>query len=212
MISFPNVTFIFQDNSGFACAVNRGIRESSGRYIMLLNPDAELVDDSHLKALQLLSDRSEVAVVGPKIVDRYGIVQDSFREFMTPMVLARRTLERLITPDPGPRLMNGDYTTTHQVDWVSGACMLVKREYTGNVGLMDERYFMYVEDMDWCRAFANKGYQVWYLPDWRVKHDATRASSSRSSILNRFLWFHLISLSRYYLKWYLHKPHSQQRG
>ena len=128
------------------------------------------------------------------------------------LVLARRTLERLITPDPSPALMNGGYTTTHQVDWVSGACMLVKREYLIDVGLMDERYFMYVEDMDWCRAFANKGYQVWYLPDWTVKHDATRASSRRSSILNRFLWFHLISLSRYYIKWYLHKPHSQQRG
>ena len=66
---------------------------------------------------------------------------------------------------------------------------------------MDERYFMYIEDMDWCRRFQQKGMEVWYLPDWKTEHIGGRNSTSKFSITNKLMWIHLISLCKYYFKW-----------
>lgn len=197
----PEARLIFNGNIGFARAVNQGISQSVGRFILLLNPDARLLENGVSEALEFMQSREEVAMVGPMIIDHEGNMQDSARSFMTLGTLAYRTWRRFLSASEGSILDKIDYTTAQTVDWTSGACMLVRRVAIEEVGQMDERYFMYAEDMDWCRRFWLKGWEVWYLPQWIVEHNAGRASSSRFNIGNRLMWIHINSLSKYFVKW-----------
>jgi N-acetylglucosaminyl-diphospho-decaprenol L-rhamnosyltransferase len=201
----PKTCLIFNSNVGFAKAVNQGIRQSSGKFILLLNPDAKLLDDGIRQALDFMQNTERVGMVGPKIVDNQGSIQDSARSFMTLGKLASRNFRRFLNVASGGILDKIDYTKTQSVDWISGACMLIRRSAVDEVGLMDERYFMYVEDMDWCRRFWLKGWEVWYLTQWTIEHNAGRASTSNFSITNRLMRIHLNSLFKYYVKWLFKK-------
>lgn len=201
-LSFPKVEIIFnQKNFGFGRAVNQGIRKSSGKFVFLLNPDAQLVDQSLARAIEFMVAHEQVAVLGPLIVDSTGQIQDSCREFMTFGSMLKRMYKRLALTSRGGVLEKKDYFRAHQVDWVSGACLLARKEAITKAGLLDERYFMYVEDMDWCRNFYKYGWQVWFLPDWKVEHNASRASSDRWALMNRLMWIHLLSFLKYNIKW-----------
>lgn len=201
--SLPEVHFVFNiDNIGFARAVNQGIRESAGLYVLLLNPDAELLDNGISEALQFMQRKKEVATVGPMIIDHEGNVQDSARSFMTPGKLAYRIWRRFLGAAKSGILDKMDYTRAQPVDWISGACMLIRRGAIEEVGQLDGRYFMYAEDMDWCRRSWLKGREVWYLPEWTIEHNACRASSSCFSIGNRLMWIHINSLYKYFVKWH----------
>jgi GT2 family glycosyltransferase len=194
-------TIVFQDNVGFARAVNKGIHLASGEFILLFNPDAELIDNSLGSAIDFMKENNSVAVIGPKILDHENQIQDSCREFMTLGILFKRMLSRMLNRSSGPVLEKRDYSVAVRVDWVSGACMLVRRTAIDQVGLMDDRYFMYVEDMDWCRSFNKNGWQVWYFPKWCVEHNAGRASSGGVPFFNRLMWIHIASLIKYNIKW-----------
>jgi N-acetylglucosaminyl-diphospho-decaprenol L-rhamnosyltransferase len=200
---FPQVEFIFnQHNAGFGKGVNQGIRKSSGKYVMLLNPDAKLTNQSLANAVKFMDAHGQVAVIGPLIVDHTGQVQDSCREFMTFGIMLKRMFKRIAGRSHGGVLDNKDYFTAHRVDWVSGACLLARKEAITQAGLLDERYFMYVEDMDWCRNFYKHGWLVWFLPDWQVEHNAGRASSGRLGLVNKLMWIHFMSFCKYNIKWF----------
>jgi N-acetylglucosaminyl-diphospho-decaprenol L-rhamnosyltransferase len=108
----------------------------------------------------------------------------------------------LLMKSSGAVLDKRDYSVPSPVDWVCGACMMVRSSAIAQSGLMDERYFMYVEDMDWCRRFRINGWQVWYLPYWTIEHNASRGSSGKTGINNRLMWIHIASLTKYMLKWF----------
>lgn len=202
LADFKETEFLFNaKNVGFAKAVNQCIKEASGEFIMLLNPDAKLLDKKLISAIQFMKKNCSVGIIGPKIVDRHGSVQDSCRDFMVPKNWVSRNTRRFFGISSGSVLEKKDYNLTQRVDWVSGACMLVRQAAVEQVGLMDERYFMYIEDMDWCRQFWAQGWEVWYLPDWVVEHNAGRGSTSHFSIANRLMWVHLRSFCKYLLKW-----------
>jgi N-acetylglucosaminyl-diphospho-decaprenol L-rhamnosyltransferase len=200
--TFPQLEFIFNENNvGFGKAVNQGIEKAAGDFIMLLNPDGTFIDNSLKRAIEFMFANSQTAVIGPKIVEHSGELQDSCREFMTLGILFKRMMKRFFTKNSGGVLENKDYSLTQPVDWVSGACMLVRKEAINKSGMLDERYFMYAEDMDWCRNFKNKGWQVWYLPSWIVEHNAGRGSTSHFRITNKLMWVHMSSLFKYWIKW-----------
>lgn len=206
--SFPGIEFTFnQKNLGFSRGVNQGIRNSSGEFLLLLNPDAKLVDQSLPNAVDFMIAHNQVAVLGPLIVDNSGQLQDSCREFMTFGTMFNRMSKRIFARNLGESVLEDkDYYTAQQVDWVSGACLLARSKAISDAGPMDERYFMYVEDMDWCRNFQQHGWEVWFLPTWKVEHNAGRASSSRLWLMNRLMWTHLLSFCKYNLKWSLSLP------
>lgn len=202
--SFPDdVYFIYnQDNLGFARAVNQGIKQSRGEWILLLNPDARLLNDKLSEAIKFAEQHPYIAIVGPQVQDSTKKIQDSARKFITLKTLLRRTTKRFLYSEQSLSIQeDSNYTEPHPVDWVSGLCMLVRRKAIEKVGLMDERYFIYVEDMDWCRRFWQAGYEVWYWPHWIVQHDARRASVRSFSLTNKMMWIHIISLIKYTLKW-----------
>lgn len=193
---------VFQDNVGFSKAVNKGIDMSAGDFVMLLNPDTEFIDNSLAAAVEFMENQPDVAIIGPKILDNKTQVQDSCREFMTISILWKRMFARITKRASGAILEKRDYSIADQVDWVSGACMLVRKKAIDEAGKMDDRYFMYVEDMDWCRNFNRYEWQVWFFPDWCIEHNAGRGSTGGFNLFNRLMWIHVMSLIKYKVKWF----------
>jgi N-acetylglucosaminyl-diphospho-decaprenol L-rhamnosyltransferase len=201
---YPDVRFIFSDkNLGFGKGVNLGIMSASGEYFVIINPDARLIDRSIADALRHMEEHDNVGIMGPLVRDSEGRVQDSARKFLTGLRLVKRVMKRGVNSRGKPVLEEGQHSKVIKVDWVSGACLMVRASAIEKVGLLDERFFMYAEDMDWCKRFGLAGWDVLYYPLWRVEHNASRASSSKLSLGNRLMWIHLASLLKYAVKWTL---------
>jgi len=184
---FPDVYLTEnKKNIGFGAAVNKGLSQSDAPYIMLLNPDTKLSNGFVDKALEYMSANSDIGILGPKIVDSDGSLQESARAFpngLTGLFGRKSFLSRLF---PNNALTNknllagaNNVETIFEPDWISGACMVVRREAIEQVGLLDERFFMYWEDADWCRRMKKKGWRVVYYPEAVVSHFVGHSSSSR---------------------------------
>jgi hypothetical protein len=182
-------------NLGFAAATNLGIRRSLGDHILLLNSDTVVPPDALDRLLAVLRAHPEAAVAGPRLVDAAGHPELSFGRMLTPLVEWRR--QRLIRAlaREDPRALEQVDTLTRRPgtpDWISGACLLVRRRDAEAVGLLDERYFMYIEDVDFCASVRARGRRVLFVPDVEVVHlrgrsaaaapEATRAAYRRSHL------------------------------
>ncbi|HAH86700.1 MAG: glycosyltransferase family 2 protein [Armatimonadota bacterium] len=166
-------------NTGFTTGNNIGIQKASGRYILLLNPDAELLPGSVQAMFDFAESHPDAAVIGPKLLNTDGSLQKNGRRFtrIYRELLAMVKLHKLaVTLVPEMEWGRRDFDTRAQVDEVSGACMLVRRAAIDKVGMLDERFFMYYEEVDWCRRFKDAGFTVWYLPEAEVIHHWAQGS------------------------------------
>jgi N-acetylglucosaminyl-diphospho-decaprenol L-rhamnosyltransferase len=150
-------------NVGFAKANNLGIRSTFGELVLLLNGDT-LVPEGAIDALVAVLDRRpDVAVAGPRLVDAHGRPELSHGRMISPFnelrqqLRARGNVRRLTSRE-------------REVDWVSGACLLVRRADAEAVRLLDERYFMYTEDVDFCAAIRARGRRVLFTPAAQIVH------------------------------------------
>lgn len=173
-------------NIGFGTAVNKGLVQSIAPYIMLLNPDTALSQGFIDKVLEYMSANSDIGVLGPKIMNSDGSLQESARAFpngLTGLFGRKSFLSRLFPNNALSKknLLAGGNSerTIFEPDWVSGACMVVRREAVEQVGPMDERFFMYWEDADWCRRMKEKKWRVVYYPKAEVSHFVGHSSNSR---------------------------------
>ena len=168
-------------NVGFARASNIGIRQSSGELVLLLNPDT-LVPARALDALVAsLAARPDAAVVGPRLVDERGRAELSCGAMIGPLAELRQKL--LVAGNDRGTPLVGSYVDrltrrAREVDWVSGACLLVRRADADAVGLFDDRYFMYAEDVDFCAAIRARGRKVLFSPDAQIVHLRGRSAAS----------------------------------
>jgi GT2 family glycosyltransferase len=201
---FAWVRFIAESgNPGFAAAVNRGIRDCTTPYVIVLNPDCVLSGPIRKPLASYLDAAPDVAVAGPRLLDRDGRLQASGRRFpdLTTAFGGRRSW--LTSTAPGNwfsrrnLLLSADDTAPKQVDWVSGACMIIRREAFEQAGGMDERFFLYWEDADFCRRLAHAGWRTMWHPDAEVTHIG--AGSSRFAPYRSLIAFHQ-SAYRYYRK------------
>ena len=166
-------------NTGFTTGNNIGIQKASGRYILLLNPDAELLPGSVQAMFDFAESHPDAAVIGPKLLNTDGSLQKNGRRFtrIYRELLAMVKLHKLaVTLVPEMEWGRRVFDTRAQVDEVSGACMLVRRAAIDKVGMLDERFFMYYEEVDWCRRFKDAGFTVWYLPEAEVIHHWAQGS------------------------------------
>jgi|SRR5688572_17825814 len=169
-------------NLGFAGGSNLGIRQTFGELILLLNPDT-VVRPGALEALvSALDARPDAAVAGPRLFDGHGRPELSFGRMINPLAELRQKL--LVNGnDRGMPLVaayvNRITSLPQDVDWVSGACLLVRRADAEAVGLLDERYFMYAEDVDFCAAIRGRGRAVLFVPASQVVHLRGRSVTSR---------------------------------
>jgi GT2 family glycosyltransferase len=158
-------------NLGFARANNAGIRASTGRLLLLLNSDTVVPLGAIDALVATLDSRPEVAVVGPRLVDGDGQAELSFGSMISPLNELRQQRRSRQAIDRMTRELR-------YPDWVSGACLLVRRADAEAVGLLDERYFMYTEDVDFCAAIRQRGRRVLFTPDVEVVHLRGRSAAS----------------------------------
>ena len=170
---WPDVRVIEQDvNVGFARANNTGIRASTGTMLLLLNSDTIVPPGAIDRLLAVLDAEPQVAVVGPRLVDGNGRAELSFGRMIGPLNEWR---QKRITQSG---LAESLTRQRHYPDWVSGACLLVRRADAEAVGLLDERYFMYAEDVDFCAAIRARGRQVLFTPDVEIVHLRGRSAAA----------------------------------
>lgn len=207
--ALPNALIIVNDvNGGYAGGVNRAIKEIDSPYIFLLNPDGEFIDDGIEVLFEDMKSDPDVAIIGPKVIDDNGIVQPSCRRFPRPytFLLCRSFLNVL----PGAskeraRYFMEDYDRIQKrdVDWVSGGAMLIRTKAIKDIGGMDERYFLYMEDVDWCKQARKKGWGVSYNPAATILHAGRHESIDKGimGVFNKTTRWHLSSLFKYFIKW-----------
>ena len=161
-------------NLGFGAAANRGVAACPGDYVLLLNPDT-LVEPGTVKVLADALDRdSDLALVGPRIENLDGSLYPSARTFPSLADAMGHAFLGLVNPSNRftrrYRMLDWDHAVAREVDWVAGTCMLLRRSAFEAVGGFDERYFMYVEDVDLCWRLWRAGRRVAYEPAGRVVH------------------------------------------
>jgi GT2 family glycosyltransferase len=207
---YPAVRLIASDeNNGFASGNNQGIRAARGRYVMIVNPDIVPRPYALEQLVAFLDDRPNVAMVGPRLTNPDGSVQDSCYRFPSMTIpIYRRTL---LGRTRRGRQKNEQYCmrdtlrdAAQPVDWLLGACILVRKDVLDTVGLMDEQFFLYYEDTDWCRRFWNSGYEVWHLPHASMVHYHRRESADAhgiAALASRMTRIHIISGMKYFWKW-----------
>jgi hypothetical protein len=208
---FPNVTYISSpSNVGLAKAINAGIKKSQGDFILIVNPDIAVLDGAVEKLYNFLQENPKAALVAPRLVNPDGTTQLSCYKFPSRMVpVYRRTpLGRL----PWARnslqeylMLDWDHNNNRTVDWVLGASMLIRKSAIDQVGLMDERFFLYFEDVDWCRRFWEQQWEVHYIADAKMVHYHQRLSAESpglSGIFSKATRIHILSGIKYFMKYF----------
>ncbi len=208
---FPEISFFpFENNVGFQRIVREGLEHARGEYLFVLNYDIVAPNDSIEKLLAYLKSHPDVGIVGPKLLNFNGSMQPSAFRFYRPWtILYRRTFFGKF-PFAKKHLSwflmeDFDHEHPQEVDWIMGSALLVRREAYAKVGPMDTRFFMYMEDVDWCRRFWEAGYKVVYYPQATLFHYHGKGSAKggflRSLLFNRLTWYHIASAWKYFWKY-----------
>lgn len=179
---FPQVHLIASErNLGYAGGNNTGVDTSQGRYLLLLNPDTVVQPESLALLINFLESHPQVGAVGPRLLWPDGTTQSSRRRFPTPGTLFwESTLLGQWFPQNRYaqyyHLADGSPDQPQRVDWVVGAALLLRREAWQQIGPIDETFFMYFEETDWCRRAVQAGWEIHYLPSARVTHFEGKSS------------------------------------
>jgi len=213
---FPEAKFIcFKENLGYAKIVNTGLRQAQGEFILILNADIIILGKAIEKMIDFMQAHPQIGIAGPQLLSFTNQIQDScfrrpdFTGFVGFMV-ARRTF--FGKTDWGKKRISQYLLSLYNldlaswpVDWLQGSAMMISKKAKDIVGLMDERFFMYFEDTDWCRRFWQKGYEVVYLPQAQMAHYYYRASRKWGGfldiLLNKYTRLHIQSALKYFWKW-----------
>jgi N-acetylglucosaminyl-diphospho-decaprenol L-rhamnosyltransferase len=210
---YPWVRLIARsDNVGFPKGNNIGLAEAEGRLLLLLNPDTEIEGEAISSMTRYLDDHRDVGIVGPKLLNPDGSIQSSRRRFPS---LATGFFESTWLQSIAPNsLMERYYAAdlpddvVSEVDWLVGACLMTRRAVLEDVGPMDEAYFMYSEELDWCRRVKEAGWQVVYLPEARIVHHVGK--SSEQAVTERHINYQRAKL-RYFRKFHGRIPSNALR-
>ena len=179
---FPGVKLITSpENLGYTRGNNLGLRTAVGRYLLILNPDTEIVGEAITQMLAYMDAHPRVGVLGPQLLNLDHTIQSTRRRFPS---LATGFFESTWFQPLAPRSLLDRYfardltdNAAGEVDWVVGAALLVRREAYEQVGGFDEGFFMYSEEMDWCRRMKAAGWQVIYFPAARILHHEAKSSA-----------------------------------
>lgn len=201
---FPWVKLIAcQENVGFPKGNNIGIGQATGKYILLLNPDTVVLENALASMCDYLDKHADVGVVGSQLLNSDGTVQSSRRRFPT---LVTALFESTWLQPFAPQTVLNHYfaldvpdAETADVDWVMGASLMTRRSIVEQVGGLDEAYFMYSEELDWCRRIKSAGWRVVYFPKAKIVHHLGK--SSEQAVTHRHINFNRAKL-RYFRKYH----------
>jgi GT2 family glycosyltransferase len=187
IVDLPVELLALSENNGFGAGCNAGWRRGESPYVLFLNPDASIDEPALRRLVEVLDTEDGVGLVGPRILEADGSLAFSQRRFPRLISTYARALflHRLFTRAPWADELVRDpaaYEGQASPDWVSGACMLVRRSVLEEVGGFDERFFLYCEDKDLCRRIRAAGYEVRYEPGATIRHRGG-ASAPRAALL-----------------------------
>lgn len=194
-------------NGGFAFGNNASIRTALASvklvdYIMLLNPDTVIRPGAIKTLVDFMDAHHNVGISGSRLENANGGVECSAHTFHSPLSqldeaarlgVLSRLLRRYVVTSPAR-------TVAHSCDWVSGASMMIRRQVIEDIGLMDENYFLYFEEVDFCRRAQLAGWECWYVPDSRVMHLEGASTGIRASTRRAKYWYD--SRRRFFVKYY----------
>jgi GT2 family glycosyltransferase len=214
---YPQVIFIQSGmNAGMGAGNNIGLRRARGQYLLVMNPDTLAFKETFLTLHAYMEQNPTVGLLGPKQFNPDQSVQDScyrWHHVVTPIYrrtslgnfsFAQKELDRFLMKDY-------DKKETREVDWLLGSCFFIRAKALADVGLFDERFFLYFEDTDLCRRFWQKKWRVVYYPRATIIHNHNRESARQpwyKVFLNPAGRHHLRSWRRYLLKWGTGVPES----
>jgi GT2 family glycosyltransferase len=178
------------DNFGFAKANNIGIKSAEGKYILLLNSDTLLEEDAFSRLLKLATEKSDFGIAGPKLLNADNSVQPSTAPFYTLLVTAFSLFR-------GDKYLRRSPEKQTQVDWISGSCFLINRKLIEKIGLLDEHFFMYIEEMEFCYRAHQAGFSVWFFPETSIYH-LVRGSTPEGK--QKVIWWIYEGLQYFYRK------------
>jgi len=195
-------------NKGFAYGNNLGIKEAIGKYILICNPDLAILSNGIDILYDYMEDNKEVGLAGPRLINADKSIQYSCTRFPNyKLPFYRRT--SLSNTEKGKKWLDNylmkdlDHYNNHYVPALFGACMIVRKSSLEKVGLLDERYFMYMEDLDWSRRFWEKNYKVAYVGKSEIIHLHRRQSAGKNMIKSLFTKsarHHILSFLKYLIK------------
>jgi GT2 family glycosyltransferase len=206
---FPFVRLLeSKQNLGFSHAVNIAFSHTTTKYLLVLNPDIEVSRDSIEKLVEYMESQPKVGLCAPKLVNPDRTLQYSCRRYYTLTVLVlRRTILGSLFPDHDALrnhlMMDWDHSTAREVEWVLGAALMLRREAIPGGRVMDERFFLYFEDVDLCLRLRKSGWKVIYYPEAVMVHHHQRTSAR--PIWNRAKFEHLKSWIKFSWK-HRHEP------
>lgn len=184
---FPEVRVVVSEkNLGFGGGMNRAMEAAAGRYLVVFNPDIALFPDAMEHLVKFMDDHPDVGIVGPKLLNPDRSLQYSCYRFMLPKTIAYRRLPVIRNSDAAKRemerylMLDWDHGSTRDVDYLLGACLVVRREAYEKVGGFDPVFFMYFEDQDWCRRMWLAGWRVVYDPGASMIHYHRRETAEGS--------------------------------
>lgn len=205
---FPEVRYFAKNNEGFGSAMNVGIKNARGKYVLIFNPDIIISAGALEKLFKYMEANPQVGTVGPKLLNADGSLQYSCYRYHEPLVpVLRRTplgklpwAKKIID-----RFLMKDVSHDHamEVDWIMGSAMFTRADALAKVGSFDERFFMYFEDTDLCWRLWEDGYKVIYYPEAVMVHYHRRASADGSifqQLRSPLTWRHIESAYKFFRK------------
>ena len=200
-------------NAGFACATNAGVKACASDLVLLLNSDTHVPTGSVERLVEALETDPSVAAVGPRLVSADGRTELSFGRMMSPWNEAYQKLLGLGLTNRFflfTQWLQRRSSSVHYPDWVSGACMLVRRSCGDTVGWFDERFFLYGEDVDFCAALRAAGHRILFAPTAEVVHTGGQSGATAPETTGAlYQRSHLAFYAKHYpewlsvLRWYL---------
>jgi hypothetical protein len=195
-----------KENLGFAHAVNQGIEKARGKYILCLNPDTIVLPNSLNKLVEFMDTYINAAAVGGKVLNTDGSIQFSCRKFpsySTAFFNRRSLLTKLFKNNKLSRnylMSDWNHDKIRTVDWVSACYLAIRKNALKKVGIFDEGFFMYCEDVDWCYRAKKAGLKVYYLPEAPIIHFLGLGGSQRHPF--KTIIYQHRSIYRFYKKFY----------
>ena len=192
-----------KNNNGFAKACNQAIKKSSGKYVLLLNPDTEIRDNTVKKVYDFMEKENNCGIAGCKIVNEDGSIQSSIRRFpdlLSHILILLKLHNFLLTFKPLSKYYcnNFDYNKTQIVDQVMGAFYMIRREMLKKVGIFDEHYYIWYEEVDLCKRAKDSGWNTYYYNKAVVMH-LKGSSFKKANIIKKQIIFNR-SLLYYFFK------------
>lgn len=185
-----HVRWIFNDkNGGFAYAMNEGLKVAKGDYLAIMNSDC-ILEYGLDEMISFMEKHPKVGAIGPQMRDADGNIQDTARPYVSLPSFLWRQIKRVISHEVCILNKDFDYSQIQTIDWVIGAFIMVSREaYQATDGL-DDRFFMYAEDLDWCTRIRQQGYEVVYYPKAMITYKGTRRARSDFKYVKIFIKSH----------------------